>query len=159
MAAKWYSLVVLICISLRNDVEHLSMCLSANLLGEISIKSFAYYFEYFFSRAGSSLLHGLLPSCSEQGLLPSRVMQASHCSGLSLWSTGSQHMASAAAAPGLQCTGLTAVAHGHSYSEACGILLDQGSNLCLLYRAGRFFTTEPPGKPICLFLNQVVCCS
>ena len=31
---------------------------------------------------------------------------------------------------------------------ACGIFLDQGLNLCYLALAGRFFTTETPGKPL-----------
>ena len=36
--------------------------------------------------------------------------------------------------------------HGLSCSEACGIFLDQGPTLSHAL-AGRFFTTEPPGKP------------
>ena len=38
--------------------------------------------------------------------------------------------------------------------SACGIFLDQGLNLYFLHslpQAGRFFTTEPPGKPHCPF--------
>ena len=38
------------------------------------------------------------------------------------------------------------VAQGHSYSAACGIFLDQGSNLCPLALAGRLLSTAPPGK-------------
>ena len=37
------------------------------------------------------------------------------------------------AVPGLQSTGSIAVTHGLSCSEACGIFLDQGSNVSLLY--------------------------
>ena len=41
-------------------------------------------------------------------------------------------------------------------SVACGIFPDQGSNPNLL--AGRFFTTEPPGKPlISIFLLKCYC--
>ena len=36
---------------------------------------------------------------------------------------------------------------GLCYAAARGIFLDQGSNLCLLHCGGRFFPTEPPGKP------------
>ena len=32
-------------------------------------------------------------------------------------------------------------------SSSRGIFPTRGSNLCLLYLAGGFFTTEPPGKP------------
>ena len=35
---------------------------------------------------------------------------------------------------------------------ACGVFLDQGSNPCP--PAGKFFTTEPPGKPC--FVNNIV---
>ena len=38
------------------------------------------------------------------------------------------------------------VAQGLSYSAACGIFLDQGSNLCPLALAGRLLSTAPPGK-------------
>ena len=49
--------------------------------------------------------------------------------------------------PGLKSAGSVALAHGLSCSEACGIFPDQGSNPCLSALAGRFFATEPPGKP------------
>ena len=42
--------------------------------------------------------------------------------------------------------GSIVVAHKLSCSMACGIFPDQGSNAPAL--AGRFFTTEPPGKPM-----------
>ena len=41
---------------------------------------------------------------------------------------------------------LSRCAHRFSCSEACGIFLDQGLNLCLQHLANRFFTTEPLGK-------------
>ena len=56
-------------------------------------------------------------------------------------------MSSVVAAPELQSTGSVAVVHRLSCSAACGILLGQGLNSCLHRLAGRFFTTEPPGKP------------
>ena len=40
---------------------------------------------------------------------------------------------SVVAGPGLQITVLRVVAHRLSCFAACGILLDQGSNLCLLH--------------------------
>ena len=58
---------------------------------------------------------------------------------------------SAVAAPGLESTGSIVVGQGLSCSAACGIFLDQGTNLSLLHLpalAGGFFTTEPPGKSL-----------
>ena len=60
------------------------------------------------------------------------------------------------------------VSHRLSCSEGCRLLLDQGSNLCLLrLLAGGFFTPEPPprfflyGSPsfgghVCFFLKHIV---
>ena len=45
-----------------------------------------------------------------------------------------------------------AVAHVLSYSKACGIFPDQGSNPSPAL-AGGFFTTEPPGKPLLVLLK------
>ena len=42
------------------------------------------------------------------------------------------HVGSVLATPRLQITGSILVVHGLSWSEACGIFLDQGSNPCLL---------------------------
>ena len=50
-----------------------------------------------------------------------------------MWSTGSTVRASVAAVPGLQSTGSAVAVHGLRCSAACGILLGQGSNLCLLH--------------------------
>ena len=41
----------------------------------------------------------------------------------------------------------------------CGDLLDLGLETASLAWEGRFFTTEPPGKPIFLFINSVQLCS
>ena len=38
---------------------------------------------------------------------------------------------------------------------SAGDLLDLGVQPASLALAGRFFTTEPPGKPICPFINSV----
>ena len=68
----------------------------------------------------------------------------------SLWwlllfrSTGSRNSAfSGCGSRGLELEGSEVVAHRLSCSVACGIFLDQ-STLAL---AGRFLSTEPPGKP------------
>ena len=44
-----------------------------------------------------------------------------------------QHVGSEVVAPGLQCAGSVVVVHGLSCSTACGILLEQGLNPCLLH--------------------------
>ena len=54
---------------------------------------------------------------------------------------------SVVAALGLESTASIVLAHGLSCFKACGIFPDQGSNPCLSALAGRFFATEPPGKP------------
>ena len=58
------------------------------------------------------------------------------------------------AAHRLQSTGSVAVLHRLSCSVAWGILLGQGLNSWLHPLAGRFFTTEPPGKPRVWILNK-----
>ena len=82
------------------------------------------------------------------------------CGGFSLWwlpllrSMGSgAHGLSSLWPPRLQSTGSTVVAHRLSCCAAWGILLDQGSNLCLLRWQENSFTTEPPGKSQRTFLT------
>ena len=86
-------------------------------------------FVYFFGPAGSSLLQGLFSSCVEPGLLLLHV-QASHCRGLSR--CGAQ--------------GSVDVARGRGCSTACGAP-GLGIEPVSPALAGRFFTTEPLGKP------------
>ena len=70
-------------------------------------------------------------------------VQASLCRSFFLsWSVGSR-------AFGLQTVGSVAGAHRLSCPEACGIFLDRGLNPLSPALAGRFFTTEPPGNPLC----------
>ena len=101
-----------------------------------------------FGCVGSSLLHGLFPSCSKgkKGLLSSCSAQASHCSGFSVVEHRLQGtQALVAAADGLQSTGSVVVAQllrnmwdlPKSWVESVSLTL-----------AGRFFTTEPPGNLI-----------
>jgi len=51
--------------------------------------------------------------------------------------------------------GSVVAARGLSCSTVCGILLDQGSNPPLALTDG-LFTTDPPRKPINIFLITVV---
>ena len=95
---------------------------------------------FIFGCAESSLLHGLVSSCGEQGLRSSCSVRASHradvscCRALALGNTGS-----------------VAVVHELSPSTAGGSFPKQGSNRCLFALAGRFFTTKLPGKR-CFFI-------
>ena len=62
--------------------------------------------------------------------------------------------ASAAVAPGLWGTGSIVVVHGLSWCMACGILLAQGSNLCLLHWQVDSLPQSPQGSPICVVLDN-----
>ena len=104
-----------------------------------------------FGYAGSSLLCGPFSSCGECGLLSRCGVWASHCSGLLLWSTGSRvHR--------LQQFELRALEHRLSCGTwtslpcAMGDLPQSWIELVSSALAGGFFTTEPPGKPLNLFL-------
>ena len=55
----------------------------------------------------------------------------------------------------LGSTGSTAMAHGFSYSVACGIFPGQGSNPRLLHSQA-LFTTEPRGKSGLQFSSLVI---
>ena len=84
------------------------------------------------------MLHGLSPVVVGGGLPSGCGAWASHCGGFSCcgaWALGSWGSTTAARGSG-SCGAL-----------ACGILLDQGSNLCPLQLADRFLTTGPQGSP------------
>ena len=90
---------------------------------------------------------GAFSSCSGQELLFLMVHGLSHCS-----------VFSCCGAPALECMGFSSrgsqalsagsvvMVHEHSCPAACGILQDQGSNLCPLHWGSRLLTTGPPGK-------------
>ena len=74
----------------------------------------------------------LFSGCSERGLLSSCTAWA-YCRCFSC--CGEQalgHMGSVIVAPGFWGTGSAVATHALNCSVACGIFLDQGSNLCLL---------------------------
>ena len=54
----------------------------------------------------------------------------------------------------LRSTGSIAAAHGLSCSLACGIFLDQGSNLCLLHGWVDSLTLSHQGSPGSSFLDE-----
>ena len=99
---------------------------------------------------GSPLLHGLCSSCSRGGLLSS--CGAPHCGGFS------------GGAQALGCAGSGAVSQRPHCSVTCGILPDQGSNLCLLHWQADSLPLSHQGNPslqsftkelsVSLLLNQ-----
>ena len=111
---------------------------------------------FIFGSAGSSLLHRLFSSCGEQGLHSSCSAWASHCSvfccGVKL----------------LGCVGFsTCVSWAlETMFNSCGAgaqllcsmwdLLGSGIKLVTPALAGRFFTTEPPGKPSTFNINTIL---
>ena len=76
-------------------------------------------------------------SCGKWELLSSCPVQAPHCGGFT-----------SCRAPALEHA-ISTVAPGLSYSAACGIFPDQGSNWYPLH--GRFVTIAPPRKPSFIF--------
>ena len=93
----------------------------------------------FFGCAGSSLLCGFFPTCSEWGLLSSVVCGDFSCCG----------------AQALGCVGFSICAAGAHCSAASSVLICSsipGIEPTCPALAGGFFTTEPPGKPPCLQL-------
>ena len=80
-------------------------------------------------------------------VVASRDHSSSRCVGLSLsrpllfWSTGSR------------CAGSVIVAHGPSYSVACGIFRDQGSNPCPLHWQADSQPLRYQGSPL-VFLKD-----
>ena len=122
---------------------------------------FFFFLLFRFGCAGSSLLP-VFSSCGEWGLLCSCGVQASHCSGFSccrVWVLGTQ--TSVIAARGLSCSSW-ALEHRLNSRRAQALLLQgmwnlPGSGIEPVFPAlaGRFFTTEPPGKPSHLFYPVV----
>ena len=116
---------------------------------------FIYFIYLFILDSGSPLLHGLFSSCREKRLLSSSGTQASHCCGFSCCKTGrrlcglqqSWHEGSVVAAYGLQITGSVAVAHRAYLFHDIWDPLRPGIKPMFPALAGRFFTTELPGKP------------
>ena len=98
--------------------------------------------------AGSSLLCRLFCSCGEQELLFFAVRRlltvVIFLVERWLWGT----WASGAAVPGLWGTGSVVAAHGLSCSMACGILLDQGWNPCLLHWQVDSLPPSHQGSPL-----------
>ena len=115
-------------------------------LGSVHVKKKIILYIYLFtlSCAESLVLQRLFSSCGNPGLLSSCSPQTSHCSGFSCcraWAIGDS---------GFSSCGSWALEHRLN-SVACAIFPDQGLNPSLLALTGRFFITEPPGKPLFTF--------
>ena len=108
---------------------------------------FFYFFFYFWLCWVFISVRGLFSSCGKLG------HSSSWCAGLSLlWplllrSTGSRRAGSAV------------VAHGPSWSTACGILPDQGSNPCPLHWQADSQPLRHQGSPLFIFRSLPVWCS
>ena len=112
------------------------------------------------------MLHGLFSSCRELGLLSICGTHVSHYDGFSYsraWALGCTGLSSCGTwaqwlqLPGLWSTGSIVVANRLSCSAACGMFLNQESNLYLLqWQADSSFNTEPPGNPQVMILNFIV---
>ena len=94
------------------------------------LSNFLFKNKFIFGYAGSLLLHKLFSNYSKLGLLPSCIVQASHCGDYSSQSTGSG-----------------VVAHGLSCSVARGIFPDQGLNHCLLHWQVHSLLLSHQGSP------------
>ena len=105
--------------------------------------------------AGSSLLCRLFSSCSEQGLLSSWGVWASHCGSFSccrIWALG--HTGFSSCSTWVRSCGSWALEHRFSICDAWDKLLHgmwnppgPGIEPVSPELAGRLFTTESPGKP------------
>ena len=67
-----------------------------------------------------------------------------------------QHVGSVVVVPRLESTGSVVVVQALSCSVACGIFLDQGSNLCLLHWWSDSLPLSHQGNPVWVFF-VVVC--
>ena len=85
---------------------------------------------------GSSFLHGLCSSCGEWGLLPSWWLLLLRCTGCIL------------VAPRYQTPGSVVMVHRLSCSLACGIFLNQGSNLHQLHWQTDSLLLRRQGSPL-----------
>ena len=115
---------------------------------------FLIYFIYLFLAAlGLRCCTQAFSSCVEWGLPFIVVHRLPHCGGFSCcgaWALGTR--ASVVVSHRLQSTGSVVVAHGPSRSAACGILPDQGSNLCPLHRQADSQPLRHQGSPAFGFL-------
>ena len=111
---------------------------------------------YFFGCTGSSLLCTGFLQLRLAGATLGCGVRASHCGGLSCcgaWALGT--WASVVAAHGLYNAGSVVVAHGPSRSTACGILPDQGSNLCPLHWQADSQPLRHQGSPILFYFEDI----
>ena len=140
-------IAVLISLSKRPDALD---CPNSFLLADWYLVSLAasHSSSSVFLNVSICLLRGVLgrSCCSGFSLVVARrllIVLASVVAEPGLWG----RQASVDVTPQLLNTGSVAVVYGLGCSMTRGIFPDQGSNLCLLHSAGRFFTTEPPEKP------------
>ena len=126
-------LPILFCFILENDKKHFH--LESALMSKILVYyDFLNFINFYF------WLHWVFVAARGLSLVAtSEDFSSLQCAGFSLrWllllrSTGSRRAGSVVVACRLSSTGSVVVAHGLSCSTACGIFMDQGSNLCPLH--------------------------
>ena len=111
-------------------------------LQRLLFKKFIYLFIYFWLCCVFVSVQGLSLVAASGGHSSSRCTGLSPPWPLSLRSTGSRR------------AGSVVVAHGPSCSAACGILPDQGSNLCPLHWQADSQPLRHQGSPQRLFFNN-----
>ena len=116
----------------------------------MALGSFFFFSCLFIDCAGPLLLPELSWSCRERRPLSRCGAPASLRSGFSLADRGLQYLKrvrSVSRLRGFWSTGSVDAAPGPRCSEACGIFLGQGSNLCLLHWQVDSLPRSHPGKP------------
>ena len=110
----------------------LVICISSFGLISIFLKEVS---SFIFGRAGSWLLRGLFSSCTSRRCSPVWCTRGAlaEVASLTVEHRLSGVRPSVAAAPGLQSSGSTVMAHGASCSAVCKIFKNQGQNLCPLH--------------------------
>ena len=94
-------------------------------------------------------------SCGKQGLPSTCSTQVSHCSGPSTQSTSSRALGlSRCHMQALECLDFSSCDARLSCPSACGILLDQGSNLCPLYQQADSQPLDHQGSPRHIIIGQ-----
>ena len=117
--------------------------------------TFFFFNDFIYGCAGSSCCLGFSLAAASRGCSPVGAAWASHHGGSSCcgaWALVPTDLSSAA--PGLESPSPVAVMHGLSCSATCGLPRSGVELASPALTGGRFFTTEPPGKPSGVFLTS-----
>ena len=126
---------------IQGSGSQISACARITRRTHSFIHSFIHLFIYLWLCWVFVSVRGLSPVAASGGHSSSRCTGLSLSRPLLLWSTGSRR------------AGSVVVAHGPSYSAACGIFPDQGSNPCPLHWQADSQPLRHQGSPAYVFLN------